>query len=162
MPRGCLDWLTFFLFKIIYVNFQSEGLKKHIHIFFSNSLKSILKYFKKIFIWLCRVSIRAHWIFDFCCGMWDQVPWQGIKPRTSALGAQSLSHWTTRKILVSKFLNPLSKVSREWRIESLCGNISGCESSPFLGDVMLKTNDWKRGVLGGFEVPHRTHCNWGA
>ena len=28
------------------------------------------------------------------CGMWDLVPWPGIKPRSPALGAWSLSHWT--------------------------------------------------------------------
>ena len=31
------------------------------------------------------------------CGMWDLVPWPGIQPRPPSLGAQSLSHWTTRK-----------------------------------------------------------------
>ena len=30
--------------------------------------------------------------------MWDLVPCPGIKPRSPALGAQSLSHWTTRKV----------------------------------------------------------------
>ena len=32
-------------------------------------------------------------------GMWDLVPRPGIKPRPPALGAQSLSHWTTREVL---------------------------------------------------------------
>ena len=32
------------------------------------------------------------------CGMWDLVPWPGIKPRPPALGAWSLSHWTTREV----------------------------------------------------------------
>ena len=32
------------------------------------------------------------------CGMWDPVPWSGIKPGPSALGVQSLSHWTTREV----------------------------------------------------------------
>ena len=30
--------------------------------------------------------------------MWDLVPWPGIKPRPLALGAQSLSCWTTREV----------------------------------------------------------------
>ena len=30
--------------------------------------------------------------------MWALVPWLGIEPRPPALGAQSLSHWTTREI----------------------------------------------------------------
>ena len=32
-------------------------------------------------------------------GMWDLVPQPGIEPRSPALGAWSLSHWTTREVL---------------------------------------------------------------
>ena len=32
------------------------------------------------------------------CGMWDLVPWPGIKPGPPALGAWSLTHWTTREV----------------------------------------------------------------
>ena len=32
------------------------------------------------------------------CGVWDLVPWPGIKPRPPALGARSLNHWTTREV----------------------------------------------------------------
>ena len=32
------------------------------------------------------------------CSMWDLVPWSEIEPRSSPLEAQSLSHWTTRKV----------------------------------------------------------------
>ena len=32
------------------------------------------------------------------CGTWDLAPWPGIKPRSPALGAWSLSHWTTREV----------------------------------------------------------------
>ena len=31
--------------------------------------------------------------------MWDLVPREGIEPRPTALGAQSLSHWTTSEVL---------------------------------------------------------------
>ena len=31
-------------------------------------------------------------------GMWDLVPWPGIEPEPPALGAWSLSHWTTREV----------------------------------------------------------------
>ena len=34
------------------------------------------------------------------CSMWDLVPQLEIKPRTPALEVQSLSHWTTREILL--------------------------------------------------------------
>ena len=38
------------------------------------------------------------------CGMWDLVPWPGIKPWPPALGAWSLSHWTTREVPNIRFL----------------------------------------------------------
>ena len=31
-------------------------------------------------------------------GMWDLVPQPGIEPRSPALGALSLNHWTTREV----------------------------------------------------------------
>ena len=37
------------------------------------------------------------------CSLWDLVPWPGIEPRPPALGAQSLSHWTTREVPKSNF-----------------------------------------------------------
>ena len=35
-------------------------------------------------------------------GMWDLIPWPGIEPSFPALGAWSLSHWTTREIPVCR------------------------------------------------------------
>ena len=32
------------------------------------------------------------------CNMQDLVPWRGIKPGSPALGAWSLSHWTTKAV----------------------------------------------------------------
>ena len=34
----------------------------------------------------------------FSCGMWHLVPFPGMEPRLPALGAQSLSRWTTREV----------------------------------------------------------------
>ena len=39
------------------------------------------------------------------CGMWDLVPWRGIEPGPPALGAGSLSHWTTREVPGSSFVD---------------------------------------------------------
>ena len=72
------------------------------------------------FIWLHWVLVAAFRTFDLRCrtcdlsvaacrifssgmqtissSMWDLVPCPGIKPRSPAWGAQSLSHWTTRKV----------------------------------------------------------------
>ena len=60
-------------------------------------------FFIYIFAWLCWVLVVPRKIFScgmrpLCCGMWNLVPWPGIKSRPPALGAQSLSQWTTRKV----------------------------------------------------------------
>ena len=52
-------------------------------------------------IWLFRVSVVAHGIFN--CSMWHLVPGSGIKPGPSAFGAWSLSHWTTREVPGTSF-----------------------------------------------------------
>ena len=48
-----------------------------------------------LFIWL-------YWVFVSCgifsCSMWDLVPRLEIEPGVPALGAGSLSHWTTREV----------------------------------------------------------------
>ena len=38
-------------------------------------------------------------VVGLSCSMHDLVPWPGIKPGPSALGARSLSHWATREVL---------------------------------------------------------------
>ena len=49
--------------------------------------------------------------------MLDLVPWLGIKPRSPALGAQKISHWTTRKVLFLLFFlnyNLYEKIDVSW------------------------------------------------
>ena len=58
--------------------------------------------FKK-FCLMCWVLVEACRIFScsmwaLSCSMWDLVPWPGIEPRHLALGAWSLSHWTTKEV----------------------------------------------------------------
>ena len=56
-----------------------------------------LSFFKKyLFIWLCQALVVACGLTS--CGMWDLVPWSGIKPAPPTLGLQSLSHWTTTEV----------------------------------------------------------------
>ena len=66
-----------------------------------------LLFLKKIFIYifrLCQVLVAARGIFVVACEllvaacMWDLVPRLGIEPGPPALGAQSLTHWTTREV----------------------------------------------------------------
>ena len=61
-----------------------------------------------LFIWLLLVLVVACGIFS--CGMWDLVPWPGIEPGPPALGAQSLSHWTTREVPRTANLKLLSAI----------------------------------------------------
>ena len=73
----------------------------------------LTSFFKKniyfyLFIWLHRVF----------CGMWDLVPPPGIKPRASALRAQSLSHWTTRGVPSFVNLRVFSKLLGIFYVEN--------------------------------------------
>ena len=54
-----------------------------------------------LFTWLHWVLVAACRIFS--CGMWDLVPWPGIKPGSPAL-MQRLSHWTIKEVPVMKIL----------------------------------------------------------
>ena len=59
------------------------------------TLFKCLFYLKK-FIWL-------HWVLYVACemvsfSMWDLLPWLGMEPRPSVMGAWSLSQGTTREV----------------------------------------------------------------
>ena len=43
----------------------------------------------------CKLGIFSCGMWTLSCSMWDLVPCPGIEPGASALGARSLSHWTT-------------------------------------------------------------------
>ena len=51
-------------------------------------------------IWLGQVLVEELKIFHLCFSMSDLVPWPGVEPRAPALSACSLSHWTTREVLL--------------------------------------------------------------
>ena len=57
---------------------------------------------KNLFIYLATPGLGCS-TQDLCWGMWDLVPWLGIEPRPPALGAQSLTHWTTREVPLWSF-----------------------------------------------------------
>ena len=66
--------------------------------------------FVKICIYLAAMGLSCRTrIFDLHCGLQDLVPWPGIEPEAPGLGAQSLSHWTTREVPL-KHLNALHHV----------------------------------------------------
>ena len=63
--------------------------------------------FFKIFIyllWLLQVLVGARGLLVAAC-MWDLVPGPGIEPVPPALGAQSLTHWTTREVPPRLFMS---------------------------------------------------------
>ena len=55
---------------------------------------------------------------ELSCGMWGLVSWSGIKPGAPALGACSLSHWSTREVLV--LFSTLLKVGLQCRVDLKC------------------------------------------
>ena len=66
-----------------------------------NQRLQFFRYFFYLFIWLCWVLVAACRLFS--CNIWDLVPWPRIEPGPPALGAQSLSHWTTTEVpIISK------------------------------------------------------------
>ena len=87
--------------------------------FFKKYLCICLSIYLSIYlsIWLCRVLVAACGVFFLAVArellivacMWDLVPWPGIKPGPPALGAQSLSHWTSREVPMLLF-----KAKRNW------------------------------------------------
>ena len=64
-------------------------LYHHFHLFFFS-----------IFIYLAVLDLNCgtSGIFGLSCDIGALVPWPRIEPRSPALGAQSLSHWTTKKV----------------------------------------------------------------
>ena len=79
--------------------------------------------FKKIFlfIWLCW-SLVSCGMQTLRGSMWDLVPQSGIEPRPLKLRAQSLSHWTTRK--VSEIKEKKSNTGLPWWFS---GKESACQ-----------------------------------
>ena len=49
-----------------------------------------------VLIATCGIFSCSIWALSL--GMWDLLPWPGIKPWSSALGAWSLNYWTTREV----------------------------------------------------------------
>ena len=61
-------------------------------------LLMITTYLSEIFYYILFVLDFSCSMWTLSWGMWDLVPWPEIKPRTPALGVQSLSRWTTREV----------------------------------------------------------------
>ena len=58
----------------------------HTHMYICTGVCLYLtSFFKFLFIWPWWVWVAALRIFDFSCGMWDEVPQPGLEPRPPAL-----------------------------------------------------------------------------
>ena len=53
-------------------------------------------FFNIYLFWLWQVLVAG--MRTLSCDMWALAPWPGIEPGPPALGAWSLSHWTTREV----------------------------------------------------------------
>ena len=76
--------------------------------------KFLLHNFLKIQLF-CQLSLKKNYLFLFFWphhgACWILVPWPGMVHTLPTLGAQSLNHWTTRKVPVNKILRKKLLVS---------------------------------------------------
>ena len=89
------------------------GLVVTFFFFFSIWPRLVLVVGRQFFVAAC--VIFSCGMRTFSWGMWNLVPWPGMEPGPPALGAQSLSHWTTREVpVVSFYLQVISnrKIAR--------------------------------------------------
>ena len=77
---------------------------------------------------------------DLSCGMWDLVPRPGIEPGPPALGAQSLSHWTTREVPKINFLKQEITPGKEKTLHFmyLVSHIPKTHHSNYIKGIFLK------------------------
>ena len=64
--------------------------------FFFGCARSYMRHTGSVIFAACRIFSCG--MQTFTCGMWDPVPRLGTTPESPALGAQNLSHWTTREV----------------------------------------------------------------
>ena len=79
---------------------KSKMLTEYIFIIFLNLIFNLIFYvIYVIYLFrLRRVLVATCGIFFFSCGMRHLVPRPWIEPGPPALGAQSLTQWTTREV----------------------------------------------------------------
>ena len=76
---------------------------------------SIRFFFSVIYLLASRVFSCSRWnLFSYgiqtlSCGIWDLTPWPGIEFGPPALGAQSISHWTTREVPMTSLIKDKSQ-----------------------------------------------------
>ena len=81
--------------------------------------------------------------------MWDLLPQLGIGSRPPVLGAQSLSHWTTREIPSMMIFNK-TKILTQWEKKTLINIIEQSLYERYLRDytfsiTWIPGSNWPRG-----------------
>ena len=79
-------------------------------------------FLKHLFIYLAFPGLN--------CGMWELVPWPGIKPRTPELRAWSLCHWATREIPAGRFFTSWATKGSPRILEWVAYSFSSRSSPP--------------------------------
>ena len=95
--KTCFDWMLTVVQSMVLDSLPTSSHKMVPTVFFKN---------KQTYLFGCPKSSLLHTGSSVCivpyaifsCGMLDLVLWPGIEPRPHALGARSLSHWTTREV----------------------------------------------------------------
>ena len=92
-------------FSSVNILWQTVPPKNRYHIWLPFTGLLIFKSYFYVFIWLHIIlTVAGSSVFVACgmqtlsCGTGDLVPWPGIEPGSSALGAWKLSLWTTREV----------------------------------------------------------------
>ena len=94
------------------------NLKQRMKVNDANLLKyNIYSVILNLFLWLC-------WVLVAACGIY--FPDQGSNPGPPALGAWSLSHWTTREVPYSVILNLIFPSVDKPKV-IFFNNLSGCK-----------------------------------
>ena len=61
------------------------------------SIKDLIKVSRHVCHFYLKKNIYLA-MLSFSCGMWDLIPWPGIKSRPPALGSWGPRHWTSREV----------------------------------------------------------------
>ena len=133
-------YFIYFFFKnqLIYLNWRIITLQycgdfPHTLTWISHGCACVPPY---LFIWLCWVLVPACRIFS--CSTWDLVHWPWMEPRPPALGAWSLSHWTTREVPTlsnphsSKWMNKVNNESLLCVMDNFMCQLDGATGGPAL------------------------------
>ena len=105
---------------------------------FISGFYTLLKKIAYLSIWLRWALAEALGIFSWdlqilSCGVWHLDPWAGIDPGPPALGAPSLSPWTTRE---GPGVYPLEGIKTEWPT-------SRKQKSKMVEELEIMLGNWK-------------------